>query len=506
MKRIFFLVIVSFIVSNTQAQSIIDGLRYSTDGLFGTARYVSMSGAFGALGGDLTAMSSNPAGSAVFLQSTASVSLSLLDKKNQTSYFNTKTSNFSSDVSLNQAGIVFVFDGYNSEAAFKKFTLGLSYETTNNFNDEFFAQGQSASSIDQYFLNFAQGVPLDLLILQQGETISSLYQFLGENQGFGVQQAFLAYQSFVIDPSDPEDLNNTSYISNIAPGTFNQEYSFISSGYNAKYTINLGAQVNNLYFGLNLNSHIIDYRESTFFFESNSNAGSLVNQVGFQNNLAVLGSGFSAQFGAIAKVSDQLRLGLAYDTPTWHTISEETTQGLNTQRTQNGENITERIRPNVINIYQDYTLRTPGKLAGSMAYLFGNQGLISFDYYYKDYSNIQFRPLNISAFNTQNTIIESSLKGSSSFKLGGEYRYNQASFRGGFKYEESPYEDTEILGDLTGFSLGFGYNFGSFRLDAAYARTEQDRNSQLFQGTSFTNAAGINSANNFYTLTANFVF
>ncbi len=506
MKRIIFLVIVSFIVTNVQAQSIIDGLRYSTEGLYGTARYASMSGAFGALGGDLTAMSSNPAGSAVFLQSTASVSLSLTDKKNQLNYFNTNTSNVNSDVNFNQIGIVFVFDGYNPESAFKKFTLGLNYETTKNFHDEFYAQGQSGTSIDQYFLDFAQGVPLDLLELQQGETISSLYQFLGENQGFGAQQAFLGYQSFIIDPSDPQDLNNTAYVSNIAPGTYNQEFSSASSGYNAKYTINLGAQVNNLFLGLNLNSHIIDYRESTFFFESNSNAGSLVNQVGFENNLAVLGSGFSAQFGAIAKVSDQLRLGLAYDTPTWYTISEETSQSVDTRRNENGEDITLRIRPNVINIYQDYTLRTPGKWAASMAYLFGTQGLISFDYTYKDYSNIQFSPLDVAAFTIQNDIIQSALKGSSGFKVGGEYRYDQASFRGGFKYEESPYEDTEIMGDLTGFSLGLGYNFGNFRLDAAYARTEQERNNQFFQGNSFTNAASINSTNNFYTLTANFLF
>jgi len=506
MKRIFFLLIAVFVTSNIQAQSIIDGLRYSRDIPNGTARFSAMSGAFGALGGDLSAIQSNPAGSAVFLENTASVSLSFLDTKNETNYFNSTGSYFNSEANLNQAGIVFVFDNYNEDSSWKKFTLGLSYETTNNFDNEYFARGQSNSSIDSYFLNFAQGVPLNLLQLQAGESISDLYRFLGETEGFGAQQAFLGFQSFILDPTDPENPNNSSYFSNISPGNFNQEFSFNSSGYNAKYTVNLATQINNIYLGLNLNSHLIDYRESTYFFENNNNEGSLINEVGFQNNLVVLGNGFSAQIGAIAKVSDYVRLGLNYNTPTWYTISEETTQQLDTKRTENGTAIIESIRPNIINIFEDYKLRSPGKLTGSMAYLFGKEGLLSLDYSYKDYSNIQFSPLNDPLFNTQNSLIDSALKGSSSIKLGGEYRWNQASFRGGFNYEESPYKNTEIMGDLTGFSFGAGYNFGSFRLDAAYARTEQEKNSQLFQGSAFTNAVTVNSINNFFTLTTSFIF
>jgi len=41
-------------------------LRYSTGETEGTARFKSMSGAFGALGGDMSAVSINPAGSAIF--------------------------------------------------------------------------------------------------------------------------------------------------------------------------------------------------------------------------------------------------------------------------------------------------------------------------------------------------------------------------------------------------------------------------------------------------------
>ena len=78
--------------------------------------------------------------------------------------------------------------------------------------------------------------------------------------------------------------------------------------------------------------------------------------------------------------------------------------------------------------------------------------------------------------------------------VGGEYRIDQVSLRGGYRYDQSPYEDTDFVGDLNGFSAGIGYNFGASRLDLAYSRTEQDVNSYLFDG-GVDNAALINRIN-----------
>lgn len=507
MKRISFFIITLFIVQGLFAQSIIDGLRYSTESLHGSARYSSMSGAFGALGGDLSAIHINPASSAVFLNNTASISLSLKDQKNEANYFNTINTTHNSDIGFNQAGIVFVFNNPNKESNWKKFTFGLNFETTNNFDDAYFVSGQSDISIDSYFLGYVQGVNFNLLELQTGETISSLYRFLGENQGFGAQQAFLGYQSFIIDPVDFDNPNNISYVSNVASGLKNQEYNKQTTGYNAKFSINIGAQINdNFYLGMNLNSHVIDYKESTLFFESNSNQASFINQIGFRNNLAVTGDGFSAQIGVISRATDFFRFGLTYDTPTWYSILEETTQRITTVRTENEESITERIQPNIINVYEEYSLRTPGKITGSVAYLFGTDGLISVDYSYKDYSNIQFRPTGIAAFSQENNRIENTLKGASTIKVGGEYRIKQLSLRGGFIFEESPYQNQDILSDLNGFSLGLGYNFGSFKLDLAYARSEQDRLEQFYPNSAFNNASSIKTSENFFTVSTNFAF
>ena len=482
MKRICFLLIAGFVMTCSTAQNITDGLRYGMDRTTGTARYTAMSGAFGALGGDLSAIAINPASSAVFLTNDVSVSLGILDRENNSVYFGSDARGIDTDVDINQAGAVFVFLNPNEGSDWKKFTIGLNYNNTRNLDEDTFIQGNGNRTIGQFFLALAQGVPLELLELQGGESISDLYTFLGETEGTAAQNAFLGFQGFIFDPVDPMNPGNTQYVSNIAPGRFNQEFYEASEGFVGKYTINFGAQYNeDLYFGLNLNFHSIDFFNSNYLFESNSNPGSIVNQVEFENNLSALGNGFSAQIGGIYKISNEFRIGFTYDTPTWYEISEETTQYLRTVRTEDGQPITTVVNPNVLNVFADYELRTPGRYAASAAYVFGKQGLISLDYSYKDYSQTEFSSdFGNSEFALLNNAISNNLKGASSIKVGGEYRIKEFSLRGGMQYEESPYENETTVGDLSGFSLGIGYDFGEYNFDLAYSRLQQDRNQQLY--------------------------
>ena len=200
---------------------------------------------------------------------------------------------------------------------------------TANYDDNFFASGVNTRSIDSYFLANAQGLPLGEISALPGESISQAYQAIGEIYGYQHQQAFLGFESFILEPDDILDDNNTLYFSNIAPGTFNQEYSLVSQGYSGKFTINAGMQYgDNLFLGVNLNSHFFNYDRLTYLFEGNSNPGSFVTEVGFENRLRSEGSGFSFQLGAIAKLTESLRVGVTYDSPTWFTIDEDITQYL----------------------------------------------------------------------------------------------------------------------------------------------------------------------------------
>lgn len=494
MKRLTFFIIAIITMSFTYAQTVTDGVRYATENTTGTARFNALSGAFGALGGDFSAIAINPASSAVFLKSNASISFASNTTKNEANYFNTFTKSDDTDMSLNQAGIVFVLDIGSLESSWKKVTLSLNYNNTQNFDNDLFFQGIGNRSVANFFTAQAQGIPLNLLELQNGESISSLYNFLGETEGVAAQNAFLGYQAFIFDPIS-NDASNTQYTSNVANGDFNQKYSVLTRGYKGKYTFNIATQYeDNFFFGINLNSHAIDYQRSTFLYETNNNTGSSINAIGFENNLSVLGAGFSAQLGTIAKL-DNFRVGLTYDTPTWYEISEETTQYLETQRTDNTQTITEIVDPNVLNVFENYNLQTPGKITASAAYIFGEKGLLSLDYSYKNYSNIEFSPENDVFFVVQNTNISNQLTGASTIRLGGEYRINQLSLRGGFRHEQSPYKDTNIVGNLTGFSLGLGYNFGNYNIDISYARAEQDSREQLYN-IGLTNAATVNKASN----------
>ncbi len=248
------------------------------------------------------------------------------------------------------------------------------------------------------------------------------------------------------------------------------------------------------------NSHFINYDKFTDLHETNNNSGSLVNDVRFQNALSTTGSGFSFQLGAIAKINDALRAGLSYNSPTWYTISEETTQYLGTIRSSN---LSQIIDPYVVNVYPDYKLQTPGKVTGSLAYIFGDQGLISFDYSLKNYGNTKFKPTSDTYFSTQNDIINSNLKNASTYRIGGEYRIKQLSLRAGYRLEESPYENDSFYGDLNGYSFGLGFNFGNINLDLAYDHAQRDYNHQLY-AVGLTDAAQIDSKNSNFTLTLGF--
>jgi len=192
-------------------------------------------------------------------------------------------------------------------------------------------------------------------------------------------------------------------------------------------------------------------------------------------------------------------VGLTYDSPTWYTIREETTQALSTLR--DGFSVSDVFDPQIINILPNYNLRTPGKIAASLALVINKQGLISFDYSRKDFGNTRLSPS--SDFADQNNVINDNLTVASTYRIGGEYRYNNWSYRGGYRLEESPYEDTDFFGDLNGYSLGLGYDFGGTKLDIAYDNFNRDVNNQLFN-VGLTDTARVDSDNSRITLTLSF--
>ncbi|MEM9078466.1 MAG: aromatic hydrocarbon degradation protein [Bacteroidota bacterium] len=482
------------------AQNINDVLRYSLEETQGTARFQAIGGAFGALGGDLSALNVNPAGSAVFNFSEFSLTGSNYNRDNEVLFGNSFTDNNINSVKLNQVGGVFVFK--SSDSPWKKLALAFNYDQVRNFDNEFVASGTTTQGVDNYFLNFAQGVELGPLRVQEGEFIEDAYLDIGASLGFGAQQAFLGFQSGLIEPTADED-TNTSYVSNAQYSAVNQEYLQSTSGFNSKFTANFAGQYQeNLYVGASLNFHSVLFEQLTLLDENGYDPTSPVQFTTFDNFLRTEGYGFSFSVGAIAKLNDNIRIGGSYQSPTWYRLTDDTSQRINSTL---AEPDIDFIDFGIVNLFEEYNIKTPGKITGSAAVVFGKDGFLSFDYGYQDFSQAELTPNADPNFAAENDFIANTLGIVNSYRIGGEFRIDNVSLRGGYRFEESPYENGEIIGDLVGYSGGIGLNFGPSRLDVAFTRTERDINELLFS-SGLDSSVDINQINTNITLGYSFKF
>jgi Uncharacterised protein family (UPF0164) len=505
MKKIIVLASVLFTAVTANSQEVPDALRYAQTNLQGTARFSALSGAFGALGGDFSALNVNPAGSAIFSNNQAGGTLSNSNTSNNSEYFGTNKKSKENSFDLNQAGGVFVFEDHSGKSDWKKFAIALNYENTNNFDNSYVNSGTNPNnSIANYFLSYANPDPRsNQAVIPLNLVENGFYDDLN----FADQQAFLGYQGYVINPNNTT--NTSFYVANNPGGNYAQENSFVSTGYNGKLTFNGAASYKDkLLIGVNFNSHFSDYRQTTRFQESNNNSGTTgLRNLTFSNDLYTYGSGFSMNLGAIVKINKEIRAGLAWESPTWYTLNDELKQDLITT----GFNYLDSNKVPIIGLsdanpdsnvtikYAPYKLQTPSKVTGSFAYVFGKKGLISIDYAIKDYSNTKFKDNDEGSIRINQTMTEI-LDKTEEVRIGAEYRFKQFSFRAGHRREQSPYKNNWTVGNLRGYSAGVGYNFGDTKLDISYNRSERTTNQGFFQ-QGFTDGAKIKSINNNISLT-----
>ncbi|MFL9843875.1 OmpP1/FadL family transporter [Flavobacterium rhizosphaerae] len=462
-----------------------DAVRYSMDNITGTARFRAMGGAFGALGGDISSIMVNPAGSSIYSYNSGTVSVSSYNINNKSNYFGSRNTQNDNAFDLNQVGAAFVFNNANEDAFMNKFTLAFDYENTNSFENNIFAAGiNPTNSIDNYFLHYANGFNgLGAINLS---TLDNAYY---EDLNFIDQQAFLGYNAYVFDPNP--DPNGPAYISNnSSSGNRYQESSINTSGYNGKIAVNFSALLNDrVYVGANLNGHFTDYIKTTRFYEDdNGTGGEGVQYLQFNNERYTYGGGFSFNLGAIVKITEQFRAGLAYESPTWYKLTDEVTQSIYSNLGS--------FNPSMTFVLDDYTIKTPSKYTGSLAYVFGKRGLISIDYALKDYSTTEFKS---NRYNSINNELSNTLDNAGELRVGTEWRINNFSLRGGYRHEQSPYKNGTTVGDLNSFSGGFGIAFGSSKLDFAYTWYQRKSDVSLLT-PGLVDAARVTSTNNNVTI------
>ncbi|HSD13124.1 MAG TPA: hypothetical protein VLB74_00595 [Flavobacterium sp.] len=500
----------SALTANAQEPNPFSALRYAMDNTQGTARFRGMSGAFGAVGGDLSAINVNPAGSALFNSNASSMTISVYNNSNKSNYYGGMAKDNTTTFNFNEMGAAFVFHNTKSNSDWKRFTFAINYETTNDFDNDIYVQGINPNrSVSEYFTSFANGFGglsgIPLSVLQEAD-------YLGLS--FADQQAWLGYQAYIFDPVTNTP-NNTNYTANVPNNTsFYQTNIVNTSGYNGKLSFNFATDYKDvLFLGFNLNSHFSDFFQYSSLYESNSGpnnlTGNTLHSTVFNNYMHTYGGGFSFSVGAIAKFTKGFRAGFSYESPTWYNLTDELSQDISS-RYSDPANVESSIyiNPAVVTIYPEYKLETPQKFNGSLTWLFGKndkKGLISVDYTYKDYSSTKFKPEHDLFFSSVNSLMSSTLRSiTSEVRAGFEFKRKQVSYRAGYRFEQSPYEDGKTIGDLHGFSTGIGYDFGFSRLDFAYAYSQREMKNYLL--SSFTDAAMITTKTNNFFLTYTFNF
>lgn len=481
--RILFCV---FTASFLHAQELHEIVQYTTEELHGSARYQALAGAFGALGGDLSAISSNPASSTVFALNEAGITLGLQTYTTDNAYFNSTKSKETSTFDVGQAGFVLVFVKPNSD--WDKIAFGFNTQLANNFNKTLYAQGLNTQrGLADYFLDIS-GITLDRNIpfsaYNLNDNIDFEYARLGESYGADAQRTYMAYQTGLIDyfPSDAINPNPSyGYYDDKGLG-IDQIHDFQASGGQRKYTLNFsGRYLKKLSLGVNLNIYSIDYRLRKSTSDKYVDSGnSFLDQVDFIQELQSFGTGVSVQFGALYKASDILRLGLNYTSPTYYEFEDEYSEGLDVRYNEDLDGASGRsIYPNVINVLPAYNLKTPSITQASLALVFGSNGLLSLDYGLKNYASTKVSD-DFNGFDYLNDEINSNLDAASFLRAGGETRFGDISLRAGYWFEQTPYKNSQLMNDRSGFALGTGIRFGNASLDLTYTKVNQDYQQQLY--------------------------
>ena len=392
---------------------------FSSEDMLGTARYMGMSGAFGALGNDVSSIEINPAAVAVYNGSEFTSSLAYRDSSIKSTFYGNTIDNRDDYFRFSQIGGVSAWDNFGNPDIFK-FSVGFNYSVIKDYNNNYLIRGNS-------------GVP----------------EFL--------EDPFLNYD---------DDPNNDVFYTNVE----NQEFANYTSGINDRFTFSFGTLYKErFYLGASMAFHHINFYQNTEYFEVNNDGRSDFLDAYNNQTLSTYGNGFNFGLGAIILPTDNLRIGLAYQSPIWYNLSERFVEYLDIVLSNTDDVYVESYDPN----YYDYDLRTPSKFNGSLAYVFGSSGLISFDYSYQNFKNTRLQPS--SAFIDENDDLSNGLRNTSTFKVGTEWTFSIVSLRGGYRLVQSPYRDAGSSFDLNGYSLGLGIRFSRyFGLDFAYDQSSYD--------------------------------
>lgn len=426
----------------SELRNIID--VYSNNPITGTAKYTAMAGSMGALGGDISSSNNNPAGIGVNIASDLNISLSTMSNKNTSTLAGLSLTNKQNKTDLGNVSGVIAFDLTSLNSNWKFVNIGLNY-TSVSLNDQVLTPGNNKIIVNKNLID-ASNNPV-----------------VGQ----------LAYNGHV----------------------YNRD------GYYDKTNFTIGANYNNnLYFGIGLNMSAVNYTQDDFAnFRLNLN--NLTDNYEKQYTPYLEQSrGFSANFGLIAKLNNQFRVGAAVETPTWW----------NNERVYKDYQIDNNGLTDTAEFSEERNLRTAFKTTLSAAFVPSKNFSFNIDYIQ---SLGQPKYTTNSNVNTEiNNFYSDHYKNSAEVRFGAEYRLEGLRVRAGYAFASNPFDNIStnayneggiianqnynnfIVSKRNTFGAGLGYDFKAFYIDAAYQNIQSEYNNPFLYGSA-TQGTGYYSGN-----------
>jgi long-subunit fatty acid transport protein len=454
------------------AQNDIDAMRYSQLTFGGTARFASMGGSMGAIGGDISTLSFNPAGIAVFRKTELSITPSVYSSGTSSTYNGNTSSDRKLNFNLGNIGIVGTVRLKDTTSGWQSVNFGIGYNRTNNFHNRIDIKGESRTSslLDVYVAN-ANG--------------HEAADFDGFSTG-------LAWTTYLFNP-DSTGINYFHVIPNYGQ---TQRKSTETKGAMGEGVFSFGGNYKEkLLVGATLGVVKARYEEETVYEETDTeDTIKYFQSFKYVQNLASSGTGVNFKVGMIVKPNDWLRIGAAVHTPTA------------TRFTDNYSSYMESDLDTAV--YADssaegsfrYTVTSPYRIIGSVGFIIKKIALINLEYEYLDYSYAQLNS-HPNVFSDVNASIRTKYTSTGNLRAGAEVRLDPIALRVGYALYGSPFRNGDNVNAIrTSFSGGIGYRVNNFFADFAYVRTNYTETNYLYD-PSISNPVRNNYKNSSFMLT-----
>lgn len=511
MKKYIIIALSLFFLGTLNAQTLYDGADLSNKGLSGTARFVGMGGAMGALGGDISTIGSNPAGIGIYRSNDVMTSVSFSTHEIETKYDGNKFSNTRNRAHFDNFGIVFSNNmGRYNTLRFVNFAF--NYNRAKTFYRTREMSGlMGGSQIDQMITQANDAHDKGYDLVEFGDDGYNLFDV----NGIGWLSA-IGYEGFLFDPVDG---GFGAHWTGKPQGHF---YSKESGGIN-QYDFNLSFNlIDRVYLGLSIGAYDVDYKKYSFYVENLYHADTSTSDENYDlhSNKWIDGAGFDFKFGLIVRPFEEspFRFGVAVHTPTFYKLTlgaesmlSSTIYLVNNQNQEVLENKTVYTSDGLGRMEKDYRLRTPWKFNLSLGHTIGSQLALGAEYEYQDNSSINFKhPSGGGPMDHETNVASEFLKGVHTLRLGAEYNIiPQFAFRVGYNYSTTGFEkgafkdlatnaietDTDYANEeaLNRFTLGFGYRGKSLYGDLGYQFNHYKEKFYTFDHKDLQSASTTNS-------------